>query len=79
MHYDYIAHLETFRDDMRHILPKYEAIDLLRYFPGSTAGLSSHKDMYLTVPSYITKAIVQKYRVDLDMFGYTADDYINKK
>ena len=77
--YDYVGHLETLEDDLEVILPKLKASHMINSFPEKNVGRvqsQKYKHMYFNVSYEILKPVLDKYRVDAEMFGYTFDDYI---
>ena len=79
MRFDYIAQFETMAMDLKEILPKFGVYDFSKNFPmmntGSTES-SLYKNMYSNISFSILQSVLNKYRVDADMFGYDIDGYI---
>ena len=82
MEYDYISHTETIDEDALKLLPKFNADDQIDKFPRRNKGNSSRSSNYLSlyhnVSHHVVQAVMDKYQVDADMFGYNFDDYIKK-
>ena len=79
MQFDYIAKFETMASDLIYILPKFGASDFINDFPTKNAGSTQstlYRNMYSNISSTILQEVLNKYRVDADMFGYDIDEYI---
>ena len=77
-----MAHLENLDSDLNVILPHFEAEDLKHKFPklNSNKGRSSsYQTFYHGLPSSVLKPVLDKYRADADMFGYTFDEYLEER
>ena len=79
--YDYVAHLETLRDDLKVLLPKLNATTMLNSFPEAnvrTRGdTTKYNGMYKDIPPSILDPVLKKFSLDADMFGYSFDDYLS--
>ena len=81
--YDYIGHLETIKTDVKQILPHLNAEEFVSNFPAqklkNKSGDHRYAHMYRALPSSVVQPILDKYKVDADMFGYSFDDYVPKE
>ena len=77
--YDYIGHMETLEADLKTILKHLHAEELKSFFPYHNFQNWHKKDyayMYRNVSTRVLQKVVDKYRVDADMFGYSFDKYL---
>ena len=76
--YDYVAYMETLQPGLDEILPHLNATDLRDDFHKSNANekySSGYLDLYHTIPLSVLQPVLDKYKVNADMFGYTFDEY----
>ena len=79
--YDYIAKLETATEDARYLLNKMTGKSYVNYTlphtnvqnPGARKGYSRILHAFKGVPNTIMKQIMELYKNDLDVFGYSFD------
>ena len=80
--YNYIGHTETIARDATNILPRFKAEDFIHSFPQKNRGKENpHKyvDIYKSVSYSVLKAVMEKYQVDADMFGYSFKDFMREE
>ena len=78
--YDNVVHLEELSKDLDQILPRFNAMHLKSQFPevnGNNKTKEGHVSMYSDVPMSVLQPVLDKFRVDADMFGYSFDNYIS--
>ena len=76
--YDYIGHLETIGTDVKQILPHWNALESASKFPAvklKKTGDNRYAHMYRELPASIVQPILDKYKADADMFGYSFEMY----
>ena len=82
INYDYVAHLESLGEGLKHILPVLHGEEFLDTFPErklkADPSKSKYLAMYKDIPYNVLKPVLDKYKADADMFGYTFDEYINQ-
>ena len=80
--YDYVAKLETFNDDMAHILPHFNTTIQRHPIPHKNTNHGHHQDYeasYRKLPTDVLNNLLNKYRVDFDLFGYTLGEFFSQK
>ena len=76
-----MAHLENLDSDLDVILPHFKSADLKKTFPElnrSNGKNSTYTTFYHGLAASVLKPVLDKYRVDADMFGYTFDEYLEE-
>ena len=84
MDYDYIAHIDKLTDDLPFILRHMNATDLTEHFPSNKGHVQDdsnkkYKEYFLNATFSLVKPVLEKFRVDADMFGYSFADYVKEK
>jgi len=73
IHYDFIGHYETLKDDADYVLRKIGLLDKIsfEYENPKRRGNSSRYMSYFTdVPPKRLEQLYQHFRIDFDLFGY---------
>ena len=84
MDYDYIAHIETLTDDLPFILRHMNATHMTEHFPSNKGHVQDasnkiYREFWLNTTFSLVKPVLEKFRVDADMFGYSFADYVKEK
>ena len=77
-----MARQETLDADLDQILPKLASLQIKDKFPHvhpNKEAPPSYRTMYYDIPLSILQPVLDKYKADADMFGYTFDEYIKSK
>ena len=77
--YDHIGDMDKIQADLAVILPHFNATDLIESFPRSNENKLKdfkYSDMYTNISAAVLEKVVDKYRADVDMFGYEYGDYL---
>ena len=81
MDYDFIGRMDTLQSDIETILPIVGGEEFLEDFPRGNPGTnlvqSKYAHMYRNISVNVLERVLDKYRVDADMFGYEFDEYLN--
>ena len=73
--------METLGDDLPFILPKLDAMQFMDNFPGWAeyeASAKVYTDMYTDVSTAVMDRVVDKYKADVEMFGYSFSGYVKE-
>ena len=79
--YDYIGHLEKIQEDLPFILEHFDALDLADSFPTNKlhkGRKAAYADLFSNASFSVLKPVLEKYRADADMFGYTFHEYVRE-
>lgn len=81
LHYDYVAKLETFEEDLRHILPHLNTSveqQHILHINGNKKYHKQYEEAYTSLPKDVLIPLLQKYQVDMQLFGYKMDDFFSE-
>jgi len=74
IHYDFIGHYETLKDDADYVLRKlglHDNVSLINEEPRRRRNSSNYISTYFsTVPPERIERLYQHFRIDFDLFGY---------
>lgn len=77
--YNYVAKLETVQEDLRHILPHLNSsVSHINHENSAHGYQQQYQDAYIDLPTDVFKALLEKYRVDMELFGYTLTGFFSE-
>ena len=75
MNYDYIGHLEQLDAALNHLLPKLN-VTRKKFPTHNKSDNTLYKYLYQNISESVMQGVIDKYKIDAYMFGYTFEDYL---